>query len=135
MALFSVRDRIAIAVICGVILVGWGVRLYLHGDRPDDLKVIRGAVEVPVPASVRSDSAGAVRADSTFAVMIDINRAGAAELEKLPGIGPVRARAIVEYRIRNGSFAKPADIMNVTGIGPKTYARIAPFLAVDGAKK
>ncbi len=133
-ALFSVRDRIAIAVICAIILAGWGIRLYLRGDRPDDLKVIRNAVEAPAPSTVRSDSVATVRSDSSFTGEIDLNRAGAGELEKLPGIGPVKARAIVEYRIRNGLFSKPADIMKVSGIGPKTFARIAPLLTVNGAK-
>ncbi len=134
-ALFSVRDRIAIAVICAVILAGWGVRLWMRGDRPDDLRLIRGAIEVPVQATAQPDSVASTSADSTSAGKIDINRAVAADLEALPGIGPVKARAIVEYRIRNGPFAKASDIQNVTGIGPKTFERIAPLLTVDNAEK
>ncbi len=133
-ALFSVRDRIAIAVICAVILAGWGARLWMRGDRTDDLRLIRGAVEVPVQSPVLPDTSAASASDSPTAGKVDINRAVAADFEKLPGIGPVKARAIVEYRIKNGSFAKISDIQNVTGIGPKTFERIAPLLTVGGTK-
>ncbi len=51
---------------------------------------------------------------------VDINHATAEELTALPGIGPKKARAIVEYREANGPFAKPDDLLLVNGIGPAT---------------
>ncbi len=50
----------------------------------------------------------------------DVNRAPARHLLLLPGIGPVRARAIVEERVRAGPFARLADLERVRGIGPRT---------------
>jgi competence protein ComEA len=51
---------------------------------------------------------------------VNINTATASELEKLPGIGPVRAAAIVDYRQKNGPFRALEDLAAVTGIGAKT---------------
>lgn len=51
---------------------------------------------------------------------LDLNRATAAELEKLPGIGPVLAKRIVEWRETHGPFQSVQDLLKVPGIGPKT---------------
>ena len=48
---------------------------------------------------------------------VDLNAADLAQLDTLPDIGPVRARAIIDYREANGPFASVDDLMNVTGIG------------------
>ncbi len=72
------------------------------------------------PASVRE---GIVRP-------IDVNRASAAELVALPGVGPVTARRIVAFRQEQGRFARAEDLTKVPGIGPKTFARIAALVTV-----
>jgi competence protein ComEA len=46
-----------------------------------------------------------------------LNTATAQELETLPNIGPSRAKAIIEYREKNGPFARVDDLTNVSGIG------------------
>jgi len=58
-----------------------------------------------------------------FAGPVDINSADAATIAReLEGIGPARARAIVEYRKTYGRFSSAADITNVTGIGQRVLA-------------
>jgi competence protein ComEA len=52
---------------------------------------------------------------------ININEASVAELTQLKRIGPKIAKRIVEYRENHGPFVLPEDIMNVKGIGPKTF--------------
>lgn len=49
---------------------------------------------------------------------VDLNRAGASELDLLPGVGPATAQAIVDDRERNGPFATVDDLERVPGIGP-----------------
>jgi competence protein ComEA len=62
---------------------------------------------------------------------ININTAGAAELEVLAGIGPVLSQRIVDYRQSNGPFRKPEDIKKVSGIGDGIFARIEDHIVVD----
>ena len=61
---------------------------------------------------------------------ININRASTAELMALPGIGEVRAKQIVEYRDKNGFFTDPRELMDVSGIGEKTYSSIADLITI-----
>jgi competence protein ComEA len=62
---------------------------------------------------------------------ININRASRLQLEKLPGIGPVKARSIVEYRELNGDFNDLPDLILVKGIGEKTFERIKPMITIS----
>ncbi len=64
---------------------------------------------------------------------VDINLASVAELAALPGIGPVRARAIVLHRVRHGWFERVDDLAGVDGIGPETVAVLRPFATAGGA--
>lgn len=61
---------------------------------------------------------------------ININRATVSELTALPGIGEVRAAQIVEYREKNGLFKDIREIMDVSGIGLKTFESIAELITV-----
>jgi competence protein ComEA len=63
--------------------------------------------------------------------LVDLNAAGEAELGKLPGIGPAKARAIVEDRKRRGPFRRVEDLERVPGIGPGTVARLKPLVRVS----
>jgi len=55
---------------------------------------------------------------------VDLNLADAASLDALPGVGPARARAIVEYRQANGPFHAVQELSRVPGIGPAALARL-----------
>mgnify|MGYP006278810189 CR=1 FL=1 len=62
---------------------------------------------------------------------MDPNTASPAELELLPHIGPVLAKRIVAQRRSAGAFRRIEQLERVRGIGPKTLARIRPYLAID----
>ena len=62
---------------------------------------------------------------------LNINTASARQLERLPGIGPALAGAIVEYRSVNGRFATIVDIQRVKGIGKKKYEKMKPFIRTE----
>lgn len=62
--------------------------------------------------------------------VINLNTATVAELEKLPGIGAKVAARIVEYRTKKGPFATIEELMNVQGIGEKSFLKLRPQLTV-----
>ena len=92
---------------------GGHTRRVLCGDRP-------GGAAVRGPARV------------LFGLGLDPNRADAAALEALPGVGPARAAAIVADRAR-GDYRSLADLGRVPGIGPVTLRRAAPWLTFEAA--
>jgi competence protein ComEA len=61
---------------------------------------------------------------------VNINTATADELEALPGIGPVLAQRIVDYREQHGPFRSVRDLLNVSGIGDSHLADLAPLVTV-----
>jgi len=61
---------------------------------------------------------------------IAVNRASAAELETLPGIGPALAAAIVEERRTGGPFRSAEDLMRVRGIGPALVRRVTSRIRI-----
>lgn len=73
---------------------------------------------VSTPASVTAAASGKV----------NINTATAAELDTLPGIGPVKAQSIIAYREANGNFSSIEDLILVDGIGEKTMAELRPLI-------
>jgi competence protein ComEA len=62
---------------------------------------------------------------------LNLNSASVAQLEALPGIGRATAERIVEYRQKNGAFKKPEDLMNVQGIGEKSFLKLKPLVTVS----
>lgn len=62
--------------------------------------------------------------------ILDINTATAAELESLPGIGPVLAQRIVDYRTEFGNFQTVGDLANVNGIGLKKLEAILDYITI-----
>jgi competence protein ComEA len=64
--------------------------------------------------------------------VVNLNEASAEELERLPGIGPAKARAIVEHRHAH-PFRKAEELTRVKGIGRKTFGKLRPYITLTGA--
>ena len=64
--------------------------------------------------------------------VVDLNRATVDDLDRLPGIGPVLARRIVEHRDRHGPFRTVDELLGVPGIGERSLERLKPFVRVTG---
>ena len=60
--------------------------------------------------------------------LLDLNTATEAELEGLPGVGPVLAQRIVAWREENGRFASREDVLSVSGIGEAKYEAFEPYI-------
>lgn len=69
-------------------------------------------------------------AASTIPLLVDLNSATADDLDRLPGVGPSTAKAIIDHRTRNGPFASVDDLLKVKGIGPSKLAELRPWVRV-----
>jgi len=90
------------------------------------------------PAAVKSSKKAprvVVRATASAANPVNLNTATAAELQTLPKIGAAAATRIIEYRQKSGGFKKVEDLMNVKGIGEKTFLRLKPLVVVTGGPR
>ncbi|MDD4715194.1 MAG: helix-hairpin-helix domain-containing protein [Oscillospiraceae bacterium] len=82
-----------------------------------------------VSAGAASASAGSPPPSSAFSE-VNINTATESQLDSLPGIGPTRASAIVEYRTKHGPFQSIRDIMKVSGIKDGVFSKIKDYITV-----
>jgi competence protein ComEA len=93
--------------------------------------------ESEIPASVSSAAVSQINSEATEEEeplqegSISLNKSDVSQLERLPGIGPVLAQRIVDYRTECGSFYSLEELMDVEGIGEKTFEKIKPYLVLD----
>lgn len=115
--------------VCGVCA---GFLLFLAGWFGRGLLVAPGTYTVTAARPVTEDRA-APPAETTFFVpdtLLDLNTALLEDLEGLPGIGTVRAQAILDYREANGPFRRVEDLTLVEGIGQATLEGLLPYITV-----
>ncbi|WP_400242551.1 helix-hairpin-helix domain-containing protein [Niallia sp. JL1B1071] len=62
--------------------------------------------------------------------LINLNKASETELLQLPGVGPSKAAAIIEYREQNGGFSSKEDVKKISGIGEKTYEKLEALITI-----
>lgn len=104
LAVIDVEDLVETPGMQAPILAGEPVSTEVHITEPQ-----KSVVEVPQNA-------------------ININTASELVIDTLPGIGPVKAKAIVAWRIENGPYKRLEDLMEVKGIGEKTFNRLEPLI-------
>jgi competence protein ComEA len=98
------------------------------------IAAIPAAAQQPSPAKAAKPAAGAAKPAETTTAPVNINTATLAQLESLPGVGTKAAERILEYRQKNGNFKKIEDLMNVQGIGEKSFLKLKPLLTVTDKK-
>jgi competence protein ComEA len=87
-------------------------------------------VTAALPATAQESAKPPPQATAARSNVVDLNTASGDELETLPGIGPSRARAILELRARLKRFTRIEDLLRVKGIGRATFRRLRPFVRV-----
>ena len=103
------RSILTIAVIVSIVATG----------------VVMARAEEPVQQSSSQPPAAAA---------LNLNTATQAELEKLPGVGAATAKQIIEYRQKNNGFKKVEELMNIKGIGEKSFLKLKPLVVVAPPK-
>jgi competence protein ComEA len=94
----------------------------------DGEQVVVGVPPLPGVAASAADAPGAVPDGTT--PMVNLNSATQAQLEELPGVGPVTAQSILAFRSENGAFTAVDELLEVSGIGDATLAKIAPYVTL-----
>ncbi|NOZ55173.1 MAG: helix-hairpin-helix domain-containing protein [Calditrichaeota bacterium] len=92
------------------------------------LRDVRAAVSSRTSDAERSSAPAREEGHNLY--RFDLNRAGVEELQRLPRVGPVMARRIVQYRDRVGRFTSVEQLLEVKGIGRKTLERLRPYVYV-----
>lgn len=90
-----------------------------------------GSVAVgPIGAGTASAGGAAVPGSPGAGARINLNTATAEQLNTLPGVGPVMAQRILDWRTAHGSFASVDQLKQVSGIGDAKYADMSPLVTV-----
>lgn len=82
------------------------------------------------PADSASGSSGGAPEGGSSSQLVNINAAGLEQLDSLPGIGPVLAQRIIDFREENGPFTSVDELQNVSGVGPAVMAKIKDQVTV-----
>lgn len=84
------------------------------------------------PAAKTKTNAKPAAQKSSLEGTLNLNVASAAELVKLPGIGPKKAELIIAWRAQHGKFDRVVDLRRVKGFGAKSVKKLMPYLSVTG---
>lgn len=83
------------------------------------------------PVAAQEKAGKPAKPSASAAAPVNLNSATQAQLETLPGIGAAAAKRIIEYRDKNGGFKKIEELMNVKGIGEKSFLKLKPLVVVS----
>ena len=140
------ETRAGLLFVLASLLVGGAFREWRSSNETrfsDLVSILESRSEAPAPgrapvAGEPADSARGTRERSARGTQhpplrpaaLEVDRATAADFERLPGIGPALAARIVADRERRGAFGSPDGLDRVPGIGPRILERVRPFFAV-----
>lgn len=125
----------AVLLLLGLGLAGHVVRLVASDARRPPGEVRLPGSSPPSAALARRDSLVRLALPLAPGERVDVDRASAQELERLPGVGPGLARRIVEERKRSGPFGDTAALRRVEGIGSSKLRRMAPNVAFSAERR
>jgi len=128
---FTRRETAVLLFLSVGFIVGLGVRIYQQRwvSLPELLEEKRASQSV---SEAYFDGAGEAGTEKeTMNESISLNKATCEELNRLPGIGPIMAERIVEYREECGEFRSIEELVKVKGIGEKNLEKLKPYLELN----
>ena len=114
------KERVTLTILGALALAALGV-LWWQRQKPT----------LTIVAAPDAGQAAQWDAALASARQVDVNTASVAELERLPGIGPLLARRIAEDRATHGPFQRPEELQRVKGIGPQTYDDLKSYVTAN----
>ena len=94
------------------------------------LAIVAALIFVSSPLGAQRAAKAPTAAAVVSTEVVNLNSATAAQIATLPGIGAKTADLVVQYRVKNGPFKKIEEIMNVRGVGEKSFLKIKDRLTV-----
>jgi len=88
------------------------------------------AIALSAPVVSAQSKAPAPKPVATATAPVNLNTATVEQLSTIPGVGPKMAERIIDYRQKNGGFKKLEDLMNVSGVGEKSFLKMKPLITV-----
>ena len=92
--------------------------------------LVASAPAAQAQAAGAKKTTAAARVRATPAAPVNLNAATLAQLQTLPGVGASTAQRILDYRQKNGAFKKVEELMNVKGLGEKSFLKLKPLITV-----
>jgi competence protein ComEA len=92
------------------------------------------AIALSAAAAGAQGRATTAKATATAVAPVNLNTATMDQLATIPGIGVKTAERIIAYREKNGGFKKIEDLMNVSGVGEKSFLKMKPLITVAAVK-
>ena len=97
------------------------------------IRILTAAIAVialSAPMLSAQSKAPSPKATATATTPVNLNTATPEQLATIPGVGPKMAERIVDYRQKNGGFKKLEDLMNVSGVGEKSFLKMKPLITL-----
>ncbi len=118
------------ALTADAIAAAGGLRSGARVDAVNLAAPVADGTQLVIPGPEQPSTGQGADSGDTSGGLVAVNRATAAELETLPGVGPVLASRIVAYRDENGPFSEVEDLLSVPGIGEAKLAALRDLITV-----
>jgi competence protein ComEA len=139
----AIKAGMLAATVLLVLWIGWPIQpelvapLAVPSVEKGEHTVVQPVTSVPAPQRIVTTLSTVPTAGQSQRTQgkLDLNRATAEQLQRLPGIGPVLAQRVIEQRTTHGRFHTVDDLREVKGIGKKRMDQLRPLIMVDQVTK